>query len=163
MAAVTALLDTHAVLWWLFDDPRLSDKAKSVIAAPVNRILVSSASAWEVATKHRIGKLPDAAEAVEDFALLLRRARFVVSVDSGPMHLAAAVTGDLLGIHTWTDPRKVGPHNEASWVWKAGAIRRVRDLEGGDPSLEENRGNRASALGAKDVEAIGEFVKGRIG
>lgn len=53
---------------------------------------------------------------------LMRRARFVVSVDSGPMHMACAVNDHVLGIHTWTDPRKVGPYNEKAWVWKAGQI-----------------------------------------
>lgn len=49
---------------------------------------------------------------------LLRRAAFVVSVDSGPMHLAAGVTDKLLGIHTWSDPCKVGPYRAGASVWK---------------------------------------------
>lgn len=51
---------------------------------------------------------------------LLRRADFVVSVDSGPMHLAAAVSDKLLGIHTWSDPCKVGPYRAGATVWKGG-------------------------------------------
>ncbi|MEK0082955.1 PIN domain-containing protein [Geminicoccaceae bacterium SYSU G07066] len=47
------LLDTRALLWWLFDDPKLPAAARGVIADPDNQILVSSASAWEIATKHR--------------------------------------------------------------------------------------------------------------
>jgi ADP-heptose:LPS heptosyltransferase len=50
---------------------------------------------------------------------LLRRATFVVSVDSGPMHLAAAVTDKLLAIHTWSDPCQVGPYRPGAHVWKA--------------------------------------------
>lgn len=53
---------------------------------------------------------------------LLREARCVVSVDSGPMHIAAAVNDRTLGIHTWSDPRQVGPYNPRAWVWKAGKI-----------------------------------------
>ena len=49
---------------------------------------------------------------------LLRHAAFVVSVDSGPMHLAAGVTDKLLGIHTWSDPCKVGPYRAGATVWK---------------------------------------------
>lgn len=49
---------------------------------------------------------------------LLRHAAFVVSVDSGPMHLAAAVTDKLLGIHTWSDPCRVGPYRTGAHVWK---------------------------------------------
>lgn len=52
----------------------------------------------------------------------LRAARWVVSVDSGPMHMAAAVNANTLGLHTWTDPRKVGPYPAGAWVWKAGRI-----------------------------------------
>jgi ADP-heptose:LPS heptosyltransferase len=59
---------------------------------------------------------------------LIRGARFTVSVDSGPMHIASAVTDRLVSIHTRTDPRKVGPYNEAAWVWKNGELRQVRDL-----------------------------------
>lgn len=50
---------------------------------------------------------------------LLRNAAFVVSVDSGPMHLAAAVTDRLLAIHTWSDPCRVGPYRPGAHVWKA--------------------------------------------
>ncbi|MGA0112032.1 MAG: glycosyltransferase family 9 protein [Chthoniobacterales bacterium] len=51
---------------------------------------------------------------------LLRHAEFVVSVDSGPMHLAAAVTDRLLAIHTWSDPCRVGPYRPGAHVWKGG-------------------------------------------
>lgn len=53
---------------------------------------------------------------------LLRQATFVVSVDSGPMHLAAAVTDKLLAIHTWSDPCQVGPYRPGAHVWKARTI-----------------------------------------
>ncbi|MBL9114159.1 MAG: glycosyltransferase family 9 protein [Verrucomicrobiaceae bacterium] len=53
---------------------------------------------------------------------LMRRARWNISVDSGPMHIAAAINDRTLGIHTWSDPRKVGPYNPRSLVWKAGRV-----------------------------------------
>jgi ADP-heptose:LPS heptosyltransferase len=59
---------------------------------------------------------------------LLRRASFVVSVDSGPMHLAAAVSQRLLSIHFWSDPKQVGPYRPDAWIWQNGHICRVRDL-----------------------------------
>ena len=59
---------------------------------------------------------------------LIRRARFTVSVDSGPMHIAAAISDRLISIHTWSNPQKVGPYNENAWVWKNGELLRVRDL-----------------------------------
>lgn len=52
------LLDTHALLWWWNDDPQLSPAARQALADEVNEVMVSAASAWEIATKQRIGKLP---------------------------------------------------------------------------------------------------------
>lgn len=52
-----ALLDTHAFLWWIADSARLSAVARDVISNEANDIFVSAASAWEIATKFRIGKL----------------------------------------------------------------------------------------------------------
>ena len=50
------LLDTHAFLWFLLDDSRLSPTARAVIAEPLNFIEVSPASYWEIAIKIRLGK-----------------------------------------------------------------------------------------------------------
>ena len=52
------LLDTHTLIWWLADSPMLSTPAREVIADRANSVWVSAASAWEITTKHRIGKLP---------------------------------------------------------------------------------------------------------
>ncbi len=60
------LLDTHSFLWWLGGDQSLSEAARTTIAADDNTIFVSAASAWEIATKHRIGKLPGVAAIVAD-------------------------------------------------------------------------------------------------
>lgn len=54
------LLDTHAFFWWLSGSKRLSLPARQAIGDEDNEVIVSAASAWEIATKHRIGKLPDA-------------------------------------------------------------------------------------------------------
>ena len=56
--AVRALLDAHAFLWWIADSGRLSGGARDAIADESNEIAVSAASAWEIATKYRLGKLP---------------------------------------------------------------------------------------------------------
>ena len=61
------LLDTHALIWWLAGDEKLSLRARGAIADEANTVAVSAASAMEVATKHRIGKLPDAALLAQDF------------------------------------------------------------------------------------------------
>jgi PIN domain nuclease of toxin-antitoxin system len=54
---VTLLLDTHAFLWFVWDDPLLSATAKALIEDPSNRKLVSVASCWEIAIKAGLGKL----------------------------------------------------------------------------------------------------------
>lgn len=51
------LLDTHAFLWRVTDDERLSPAARQAVADPDNEVFVSAASAWEIATKQRLGKL----------------------------------------------------------------------------------------------------------
>ncbi|OGR00222.1 MAG: twitching motility protein PilT [Deltaproteobacteria bacterium RIFOXYD12_FULL_55_16] len=53
------LLDTHTLLWWFTDDPKLSPAAREAILNESNEIFVSAASAWEIAAKQRIGKLND--------------------------------------------------------------------------------------------------------
>ena len=60
------LLDTHALLWWLDGDERLSAAARVAIAEPDRPVLVSAASAWEITTKHRLGKLPGAEAVAQD-------------------------------------------------------------------------------------------------
>ncbi|MEA3186419.1 MAG: hypothetical protein QOD99_249 [Chthoniobacter sp.] len=65
---------------------------------------------------------------LEELIWLIRRAHFTLSVDSGPMHIAAALTARLLSIHTWTDPRIVGPYQPEAWVWKNEEIKQVRAL-----------------------------------
>ena len=51
------LLDTHALIWWLTDHPRLSRAARSAIAEPDNAPFASAASGYEIANKQRLGKL----------------------------------------------------------------------------------------------------------
>jgi PIN domain nuclease of toxin-antitoxin system len=65
---VQLLLDTHAFLWWLEGNRRLSRKARQAMEEPATRVFVSAASAWEIATKFRLGKLPGAAAIVDDIA-----------------------------------------------------------------------------------------------
>ncbi|MDZ4165025.1 MAG: type II toxin-antitoxin system VapC family toxin [Smithellaceae bacterium] len=90
------LLDTHVLLWWLFDDPRLSEGARKIIGDPESVILVSSASVWEISTKYRLGKLPQAADVVKNLPVLLSRSRMTVLEISQEQALAA---GSLAGLH----------------------------------------------------------------
>jgi PIN domain nuclease of toxin-antitoxin system len=57
---VRLLLDTHAFLWWLAGHRMLSSRAREAIEADESDVFVSAASAWEITTKFRIGKLPEA-------------------------------------------------------------------------------------------------------
>ena len=84
---------------------------------------------------------------------LIRVASFVISVDSGPMHIAAAIAQNLLSIHTWTDPRRVGPYNPDAWVWKHGKLLRVSELA---TTKLKRHGRRFKA---KDIPAIAELVR----
>lgn len=70
------LLDTHAFLWWIADSGRLSLAARQVIADETNDIVVSAASAWEITTKYRIGKLPGAEAVALDVAGVISAQRF---------------------------------------------------------------------------------------
>jgi len=51
------LLDTHAFLWWISDDPRLSSRASAIIKDGNNKLFLSAASGWEIAIKVRLGRL----------------------------------------------------------------------------------------------------------
>ena len=70
------LLDTHALIWWLEGGGKLSPAARRVVADPEATVLVSSASAWEVAIKHQIGKfrVPDL---IKDFRNRVQSEGFV--------------------------------------------------------------------------------------
>jgi ADP-heptose:LPS heptosyltransferase len=84
---------------------------------------------------------------------LIRVARFVVSADSGPMHIAAAVNDRLLSIHTWTDPCRVGPYNPKSWIWKHGQLLRAGEL------ANTRIRKRGRPFKCKDVPAVAELIR----
>jgi ADP-heptose:LPS heptosyltransferase len=84
---------------------------------------------------------------------LIRAARFTVSVDSGPMHIATAISDRVVSIHTWSDPRKVGPYNPSAWVWKNRELVQVRDLQP-PPKRKSKR-----IITAEDVEQIATLVR----
>ena len=70
------LLDTHTFLWWVDDNASLSATARRVIADEANDIIVSAASAWEIATKHRLGRLPEAEPIARDIAVCIAEEGF---------------------------------------------------------------------------------------
>jgi PIN domain nuclease of toxin-antitoxin system len=93
---VRLLLDTHALLWWLDGDRRLSLKARRAIASESNSILVSAVSAWEITTKARLGKLPGATDVAADVAACVASQGFL-PLDVTMLHAQRA--GRLPGAH----------------------------------------------------------------
>ena len=90
------LLDTHALLWWLAGDTALTTTARAAIADEANSVFVSAASAWEITTKHRIGKLPAVAAIVYDLDRTIRDQGFA----SLPITLRhGQIAGNLPGQH----------------------------------------------------------------
>jgi PIN domain nuclease of toxin-antitoxin system len=93
---VRLLLDTHALLWWLLGDTALSLVARNAIVNPDNDVFVSAASAWEIATKFRIGKMPKAAVIAADIAGIVTQHGFIelpLAIHQGQL------AGSLPGIH----------------------------------------------------------------
>ncbi|HEY3972459.1 MAG TPA: type II toxin-antitoxin system VapC family toxin [Candidatus Sulfotelmatobacter sp.] len=80
------LLDTQTLIWWMTDDPQLSKNARTAIAREANASLVSAASAWGIAIKVRLGRLPASVDLVQDFVadLALQRIEILeISAEHG--------------------------------------------------------------------------------
>lgn len=93
------LLDTHSLLWWSADDPRLSTAAREAIALDSNEVLVSAASAWEIATKARIGKLKGVERLLANFEAIMAADKFTLLAMS---HSHALLAGSF--VHDHRDP-----------------------------------------------------------
>jgi PIN domain nuclease of toxin-antitoxin system len=88
------LPDTQAFLWWIAGDPVLSQPSVTAIGDTSNRVVVSAASAWEIATKVRIGKLPGAATIATDLASVIEAQGFVpLSITLAHAQAAGALPG----------------------------------------------------------------------
>ncbi len=79
------LLDTHILLWWLADDPRLPAAAADIIADRETDVLVSAATAWEISIKQAAGRL----EAPDDFLDAVAANEFVTLAISAEHAMAA--------------------------------------------------------------------------
>ncbi len=90
------LLDTHAVLWWFSGDELLSMVAREQISDEGNDVYVSAVSFWEIATKHRLGKLQVNGRIASDLEGVVREESFV-GLPISPRHGQAA--GNLPGPH----------------------------------------------------------------
>ena len=90
------LLDTHAFLWWLDGDRRLSKRARSLVANEDTEVLVSAASAWEISIKAASGKLPGALDVAADVLGCIRAQGFA-PLDITVLHAQRA--GSLPALH----------------------------------------------------------------
>ncbi len=89
------LLDTPAILWAMLRPAALSPTAAATIENPGNVILVSVASAWEIATKVRIGNLPGAEVLEENFPDLIDRAGYtMLAIDAACALRAGRMVGE---------------------------------------------------------------------
>ena len=87
------LLDTHTLLWWLDGDRRMSKRARALIGRDSSEVFVSAASAWEITTKWRLGKLPGAADVAADVAGAVTSQVFVpLSITLAHAQLAGQLT-----------------------------------------------------------------------
>lgn len=93
---MTYLIDTHVLLWAAYQDDLLSAHARATLASGRHEVLVSAATAWEIATKHRLGKLPDAAQLAKDFVATVTAAGYLLLPISVEHALRA---GRLVGEH----------------------------------------------------------------
>jgi PIN domain nuclease of toxin-antitoxin system len=90
------LLDTHALIWWLAGDDALGTEARALIEDENNQVFVSAASAMEISTKHRLGKLPEAGKLATNLSQFLSDQGFVEM----PISIAhAALAGNLQITH----------------------------------------------------------------
>ena len=90
------LLDTHAFLWWLDGDKRMTRRARTLVSSKGTEVLVSAASAWEISIKAASGKLPGALDVAADVLGCIRAQGFV-PLDLTVLHSQRA--GSLPPIH----------------------------------------------------------------
>jgi PIN domain nuclease of toxin-antitoxin system len=79
------LLDTHAVLWFVFDDSQLTATARALIEDPDNDVVLSIASVWEMAIKAGMGRLP-LVQPIEEFVPTQLRSTDIVLLPISPEH-----------------------------------------------------------------------------
>ncbi len=122
------------------------------LLAPLSVVIVGRSGAAYQAEQNVIS-LVNRTDLIE-LIWVLRQARFTISVDSGPMHIAAAVSSELISIHTWSNPKLVGPFNPEAWIWKDRRIFQVRSI--GEGKFRETNDERP------DLAQIASFVRNRL-
>src|ERR1700756_1340486 len=124
--------------------------------APIPVIIVGKADA-PISFARNAASLVNLTD-LEQLIWLLRKAAFVISVDSGPMHLAAAVSREILSIHFWSDPRKVGPFRPDAWIWQNHKILRKDELPEKSPIANPSARPRSEQIALFIRERLGEAI-----
>ena len=116
------------------------------------------AAAWPEHVVDLLGKT-----SLAELIHLLRLAAWTISVDSGPMHLAAGVSDRVLAIHTWSNPAMVGPRRPDAWIWREGRLVRVGDLAPDEfperRDLAKVHASRERLLDPGAPSAIADFIR----
>jgi PIN domain nuclease of toxin-antitoxin system len=95
---VRVLVDTHTLLWAKISPEKLSRHAAEIIADPLNVIFVSAVSAWEIATKVRLGKLPGFERLERDLLEVMEESGYTLLSIEAQMHFAPAALLHLIAI-----------------------------------------------------------------
>ncbi len=104
---MTLILDTNVLVWATLNPSRLSERVRTLLEGESNTILVSAASAWEIATKVRIGRLPEAVALEQHFPSVLEEAGYVAL----PLDLATCLRAARLpGLHRDPFDRMIAAH-----------------------------------------------------
>tara|TARA_R110002096_G_scaffold87448_2_gene200680 strand:+ start:328 stop:1356 length:1029 start_codon:yes stop_codon:yes gene_type:complete len=118
-------------------------------------------SEWPASVIDLLGKT-----SISQLIYLVRHCAWTVSVDSGPMHLAAGITDRVLSIHTWSNPSMVGPWQPNAWIWRDGHQVQVKTLSLDQfperRDLKSSFENRDRLLEPQDIEAISSFINDQL-
>lgn len=142
-------------------DPEIAELATALAPLPVLLVGVPerlSPAVWPENVVDLSGKT-----SLAELIHLIRAAAWTLSVDSGPMHLAAGLTDRVLALHTWSNPAMVGPCRPGAWIWREGRLVQVGAL---DPAAFPERRelaaryeSRGRILTPDDVAAIAGFIR----
>jgi PIN domain nuclease of toxin-antitoxin system len=126
------LLDTHTLLWALAEPHRLSPRAERLIRDASTEVVVSAASAWEIATKHRLGRLPHASPIIARYTthlamlraeeLPIRSTHALMAgtfnvIHQDPFDRMLAAQAIVEGLHLITDDLAFGVFSELETMW----------------------------------------------
>lgn len=116
---------------------------------------------WPVNVTDLLGKT-----SLPELIHLIRQAAWTVSVDSGPMHLAAGLTDRVLSLHTWSNPAMVGPWRPDAWIWRESRLVQRREVQPDEfperRDLQTHYESRERLLAPSDLSYIAAFLRTKV-